>query len=104
VNAMKYVTTPIEVDAEQVTEQMLLDCLINGTDGPFGLRASGNFHPEERKLYRGYFNGPYEQVTSSRFHAGVGCWIIRFADGSLGISDDESFKRRYHLKPDGGAL
>jgi hypothetical protein len=77
---MKFRKKPVVIDAVQFTEELAKRMLIDGEDGPFGLRASGNYHPERREIHSAWV--PIKTLEGV-MRADLDDWIIRGVKGEL---------------------
>ena len=89
---MKYRKKPVVIEAEQLTEEIALDCLINHKPGPFGVSVSGNFHPGDRKLYSGY---AAIRTLEGTMRADIGDWIIKGVKGEIYPCKPDIFTATY---------
>jgi len=89
---MKYKTKPIEVDAFQMTESVILDFFIDSKPLPFGVRCSGGYDPKKRIL-----NNAAATIKTARgvVTARVNDWIVRHARGNLTVWKPLLFEKEY---------
>ena len=91
-----------EVRATQVTEQVILEWLIDGRR-PYGLEklsVSASYHPQQRQLYS------WRAYHLSRNVAGDGMaivevndWVVTYQDGSFEVISDLRFHELYRPIP-----
>jgi hypothetical protein len=83
---------PVEIEAVQFTEDLALRMLVDKEPGPFGLQASGNYHPGNRTVSRAYIS---IKTLEGRMSADVGDWIIRGVKGELYPCKPDIFAATY---------
>lgn len=88
----KYRKKPVVIEAEQLTEELALDCLIKHKPGPFGVNISGNFHPAARKLYSGY---AAIKTLEGTMRADIGDWITKGVKGEIYPCKPDIFEATY---------
>lgn len=89
---MKYRKKQVVIEAEQLTSELLLECLIKNAPGPFGLSVSGNFHSERRELYRAWIS---IKTLEGTMRAEAGDWIIKGVKGELYPCKPDIFEATY---------
>ena len=89
---MKYRKKPVIIEAEQLTEEIALDCLISRKRGPFGISIYGNFHPEQRVLYRARAS---VRTLEGTMMAYIGDWIIKGVKGEIYPCKPDIFEATY---------
>lgn len=88
----RYRKKPVEIEAVQFTEDLALRMLIDRQDGPFGLRASGNYHPEDRTISAAWIS---IKTLEGVMRADLNDWIIKGVHGELYPCKPEIFSATY---------
>jgi len=88
----RYRKKPVEIEAIQFTEEMALRMLIDKHEGPFGLCASGNYHPENRTVSAAWI--PIKTLEGV-MRADLGDWIIKGVQGELYPCKPDIFSATY---------
>ena len=83
---------PVVVEAVQFTEDLALRMLVDKETGPFGLQASGTYHPGNRTISRAWIG---IKTLEGVMHAEVGDWIIRGVQGELYPCKPDIFEKTY---------
>lgn len=89
---MKFRKKPVVIEAELITEDMALDCLINRKPGPFGLHFNGDFNPHTRQLHRAWIS---IKTFEGDMRAVPGDWIIKGIKGELYPCKPDIFDATY---------
>jgi hypothetical protein len=92
----KFRKKPVVIEAVQFTEDMALRMLIDAEPGPFGLQASGNYHPANRTVSRAWVS---IKTLEGVMKADVGDWIIRGIQGELYPCKPDIFAATYEQVP-----
>jgi hypothetical protein len=88
----KFRKKPVVIEAEQFTEDLALRMLIDKEPGPFGLQASGNYHPPSRTVSRAWIG---IKTLEGVMRADIGDWIIRGVNGELYPCKPDIFAATY---------
>lgn len=88
----QYRKKPVVIEAIQFTEDLALRMLVDKEDGPFGLRASGNYHPGNRTISRAWIG---IKTLEGPMRAEIGDWIIRGVQGELYPCKPDIFAQTY---------
>lgn len=88
----KFRKRPVVIEAVQFTEALAIAMLIDKQDGPFGLHASGSYHPEKRKVYTACI---YVDTLKGKMRADLDDWIIRGVKSELYPCKPEIFAATY---------
>lgn len=89
---MKYRKKPVVIEAEQLTEELALACLVDKKPAPFGLSVSGTCHPPTRKLISAYIR---IETLEGVMRADLNDWIIKGVKGELYPVKDDIFRQTY---------
>lgn len=89
---MKYRKKPVIIEAEQLTKEVALDCLVNRKSGPFGIQVSGNFHPGRGEVYAAWGT---IQTLEGAMKADLDDWIIKGIKGELYPCKPDIFQATY---------
>ena len=89
---MKFRKKPVIIEAEQLTSEIILDCLINNKPGPFDISISGKYNKNDRKLYDGY--GTIYTLEGT-MRADIDDWIIKGIKGELYPCKNDIFIATY---------
>lgn len=88
----KFRKKPVVIDAVQFTKEVAEGMLFDKETGPFGLHASGNYHPERREIYS--VSIPIKTLEGV-MRAEIGDWIIRGVQGELYPCKSDIFEATY---------
>lgn len=88
----KFRKKPVEIEAIQFTEDLAKRMLIDKEGGPFGLTASGNYHPERGEIYSAWVS---IKTLEGTMQADLGDWIIRGVEGELYPCKPDIFDATY---------
>lgn len=89
---MKYRKRPIVIEAVQFTEALAIAMFIDKLEGPFGLHASGTYHPEKREVYSACI---HVNTLEGKMRADLGDWIIRGVKSELYPCKPDIFEATY---------
>lgn len=89
---MKYRKKPVVIEAVQFTEGLAKRMLIDNEKGPFGLIASGNYHPKRREIHSAWI---FIKTLEGTMKADLGDWIIRGVKGELYTCKPDIFEKTY---------
>jgi hypothetical protein len=88
----KFRKKPVVIEAIQFTDEMAKSMLIDKAAGPFGLRASGDYHPGNREIYRAWI---VILTLEGNMRAEIGDWIIKGVSGELYPCKPDIFEATY---------
>jgi hypothetical protein len=88
----KFRKKPVEIEAIQFTPDLALRMLIDKEPGPFGLRASGNYHRLNRTVSNAWIS---INTLEGTMRANLGDWIIRGVDGEIYPCKPDIFAQTY---------
>jgi hypothetical protein len=88
----KYRKKPVEIEAVQFTEELAANMLIDKRNGPFGLVASGNYHPARREIHSAWIS---IKTLEGVMRADLDDWIIKGVQGELYPCKPDIFQATY---------
>lgn len=91
---MQYQTKPKKVEAFQLTHEAAFKSLNKEEPLPFGLSASGQWHPVNRTVSHAYVFLPEHEKC-----ANLGDWIVKNEFGICHPMKDEDFQKNYEPTP-----
>jgi hypothetical protein len=83
---------PVVIEAVRFTEDLAIRMLIDREPGPFGLTASGDYHPERREIHRAWIS---IKTLEGTMRAEPNDWIIRGVQGELYPCKPDIFDATY---------
>ncbi len=88
----KYRKKPVVIKAIQLTEELVLECLVDRKRGPFGLKVSGQYHPKNRTVSSAYVK---INTLEGEMRADLDDWIIRGVNCELYPCKPDIFEATY---------
>ena len=83
---------PVVIEAVQFTEDLAKRMLIDRDAGPFGLVASGDYHPERRTVSNAWIS---IRTLEGVMRAEIDDWIIKGVQGELYPCKPDIFAATY---------
>lgn len=89
---MKFRKKPVVIEAEQLTVERALHCLNSREPFAFGLRVSGDWHPERGEVHRAFIT---IETLEGKMRADLGDWIIQGVKGEVYPCKPDIFAATY---------